>query len=374
MNEQDLTVSVNTATTNIPPASTIEPVSDESVLSQLDLRNFRIFFHATVLIIFALLIFSPVYSTIQKGAVGLLVEEGVQKTVTGLQKVPVIDYGPFDGVFILLLGWLGLFGFSVSWFWFIGYIYLSLKIKDGLTSLGLVAVNVLFVLCLVGLSIVGIGQIEPGDIDCSCREIVGHLSGYYMYIVLIAYLIAVSVILFTKVPSVVRVRLIKLLSLLALIGVFISTYFFNPYVNKKLIDNTAGTAYLEQQEIEWKNRKAYNEDYYNYFQSTDESNVFRLHGCNQGEVSNICGKEREIFYVSYPGTLSGSGQDILVIKQYIESNFKKHAEKIVSLREKHFGEIHDDSLKFAFKVNTNPYQREESTVLCTYTNSTLRCD
>ena len=54
----------------------------------------------------------------------------MQKTVTGLQKkFQLLDYGPFDGVFILLLGWLGLFGFRYLGFVFIGYIYLSLKIK-----------------------------------------------------------------------------------------------------------------------------------------------------------------------------------------------------------------------------------------------------
>ena len=129
----------------------------------------------------------------------------------------------------------------------------------------------------------------------------------------------------------VRVRLIKLLSLLALIGVFISTYFLT-HTLTKLIDNTAGTAYLEQQGIEWKTEKLTTKIITTIFNQQTNQMFFAYMGVTRGEVSNICGKEREIFYVSYPGTLSGSGQDILVIKQYIESNFKSMQKNSFSTR------------------------------------------
>jgi hypothetical protein len=377
-------------------------------------------FHFTVLLILFVLLVSPVYTTYNNTNRG----KDHVLTITGLSYSPVLEYSITDPLFILILGWLGIFTLSFSWFWFFGYFVLNKFIDGKITSKILTYLLVFFTGCLVTLPLAfRKGHILPYDIDCQCSFIGGYLSGYYIYIVLIMYLIFCSIFSLSSITTSSRLKYIKLSSVIAIIATVILTALFNPYVNSKIVNNKNAIAYRDQLNKEDSNIKEFTTALENHFNSDGSTSphLLTFRYCETGPVISdakgtpTCANsaiELGFDYAAYeskmmsqafagaqgvvsiqfdvpgktPGTkeIGPGGETILYMpnrmaaaREVIEKELINHGAYVLDLKREYFGDPLDKKIKFNVAIwNLDGYSSTPRTgnLICEFKDGNVTCE
>ncbi|MBP6888320.1 MAG: hypothetical protein KBC21_01335 [Candidatus Pacebacteria bacterium] len=341
---------------------TKEEVQDESktvkepfVISVIDediMKKVTILFHSTVGFLFFILLFSPVTVIFSN-------------TYLDSSSIYFKNYNSFEGVFIAGLGWLGIITGSISWYWFIGYIYIASKIKSGLNDKALLMLNCFFVACLFGLHVFRLGASDPGGIDHSSGIIGQHLSGYYIYSILIVFLMISSLFFYKKATSQKRYYFYIILSLCT---IFTSIFFFcymNPFFRPSLVDNAKAYALNDKMQNTIKNTKKFNEEVKEYFESQNKVKLLY----QKIKLTCFTGKCDSLYFTIanvYPG-------DYEEVKDLLEKRIiDEYGPKVTQLTNMYFEDQANKEQKYKVILET----REEKIVeyVCTYTlEEKLKC-
>ncbi len=314
--------------------------------TKINLRKINIFFHSTLGLLFFVLLFSPVITLLNRA-------------LPGHAAVFLESYKFTEGLYVMALGWLGIFIFCFSWYWFIGYIIIALNIKSGLRRLYVFLLNIFFIACLSGLSIYGEGKSAPGGVDQGIGLVGKHLSGYYIYITLILFLMFFSISLLKEVSISVRLITAKVLSACAILGVGFFTYFFNPIFNTSLIDNSAAYATIRKVEDEQRNLELFNQTANSYFENAKKVDFpydnIRF-SCNNGRCSDS-------IQVYYDGPTSLSE-----IKSAIEGAIvDKYVHKLLEL--KHLYLEDSTTTQFKFVIVLDVWGSDRTMYTCVYSGT-----
>lgn len=245
-----------------PPS--VDRISNETLQSKTDIadqvpfvddeeginKRIVLIFHITVSILVLLLLLSPV--------------QVLYRTVSqDYSEVFYQSYGYAEGLFIAALGWLGVFVGAISWWWFIGYFFISKKIRTGLSLFALAFLSIFFIACLVGLRVVfNIGESNYGG-----GRLGEFLCGYYIYIILIAFLMLFSILLAAskKVTLLSRYYIVSILSFLAVASSLVFFVYLNPFFRPGIIDNLPAYAVEEKVREDTKNYKLFGEAVRHFF-------------------------------------------------------------------------------------------------------------
>jgi len=150
----------------------------------------------------------------------ILILLGVLLTFPGWYGIS--NSGPYEtsGIMIFAFGWAGILVGIISWYWFIGYIFLLRAMVSGnilrwsiLKTLSLIT---FFLVCLISMLLFIVeGRKEMTDIDCSCSFITSYGTSYFAYIVLLVYLIGLTIFSTVQMNINTKSGLIKALSVIA---------------------------------------------------------------------------------------------------------------------------------------------------------------
>lgn len=156
-----------------------EIVIDEQ--QQIENKSIFKYILYTVICVLVILIITPVISE-EPFRQGYGVGPGEMGSVllNGLQYTPELTI--VSGAIVAATGFLGILGGSISWFWFIGFMFLLLFInKSSLSKIKYAALNIFFLLCIYGVTIIFPGSRSAWDIDCSCHKVHGALGGGFIF-------------------------------------------------------------------------------------------------------------------------------------------------------------------------------------------------
>ncbi len=300
----------STEPVSVAPSTPPEPVS--AFISKKGVY----IFHTTVATLFLLLLVSPIVTTIQDDGTALA-------TLAGMEPVFTASYNMDDIMFILVFGAMGLAYLCLSWYWFLGYFFLSHSLQKSKELAGgkLAALIVFFALCTMGAFMV----FEAGTpllwlVPRNGYFVVGHLSGYYIYILLVLYLISCAVIFSPHTGKDVKMKALKISSAAAVLSSFVFSALFNPLINQNLIDNEKAIVYEKEMKREGILAPQFIEDLKTHFASDPDSSWLRYQGCiKHSGVS--CVRESAAFQLGYSLDYQGKAGPADVVIRFIVNTF-----------------------------------------------------
>lgn len=342
-------------------------------------------FNFVVVALFLMLLISPV--VFQKDTYWAKYDKAETTTITGIEAVEKISFNLHEPMGILLVGPLGILVFVFSWYWFLGYIFLIRRArKSPLSYKEAIFLIIFFCLCIFGaFQAFGVGNPMPGDMGPGPNRIAGYLSGFYIYIFLMLYLIVGTIAYSQFVSTRLQTMIIIVASIVVLAGSVYFTFTQNPHFSKRYVNiNDAYDAYRAQVDKEKVKLPAYDNELHSYF---GENNTEKLHfrSCDQVGPRKVYFLERladisscvdGIFTFGYSDYRDENRRDTDAEVQQRQKLFKEtfttHGNKVFTLKENFFGKISDSSVIFQIHVSIG-YHGKDSWYQCKYSPTETQC-